>query len=74
MVWALALEGLAWRNNVRPNYADGSLMPKLGLTCIRHLQSLYLLMEPALGGELYKTYKKEKFHGKVEHVNTAAQA
>jgi serine/threonine protein kinase len=31
-------------------------------------QSLYLLLELALGGELYATYNKKGFHGSVKHA------
>jgi CRP-like cAMP-binding protein len=35
--------------------------------CYNGAQSLYFLLEPALGGELYATYKKKGFHGSVAH-------
>merc|ERR1719375_2641617 len=31
-------------------------------------QSLYFLLELALGGELYATYSKKGFHGSVKHA------
>merc|ERR1711948_66281 len=30
-------------------------------------QSLYFLLEPALGGELYATYNRKGFHGSEKH-------
>merc|ERR1719424_1934362 len=30
-------------------------------------QTLYFLLEPALGGELYATYNKKGFHGSAKH-------
>lgn len=36
--------------------------------CYNSPQSLYFLLEPALGGELYATYNKKGFHGKEQHA------
>eukprot|EP00927_Polykrikos_kofoidii_P059985 TRINITY_DN55067_c0_g1_i1.p1 TRINITY_DN55067_c0_g1~~TRINITY_DN55067_c0_g1_i1.p1 ORF type:complete len:606 (-),score=93.80 TRINITY_DN55067_c0_g1_i1:198-2015(-) len=35
---------------------------------VRHVQFLALVLEPCLGGELYATYKKKKFHGSERHA------
>merc|ERR1712107_72151 len=31
-------------------------------------QTLYFLMEPAIGGELYNTYNRKGFHGSEKHA------
>eukprot|EP00811_Abedinium_folium_P003782 NODE_1347_length_2508_cov_34.150357.p1 GENE.NODE_1347_length_2508_cov_34.150357~~NODE_1347_length_2508_cov_34.150357.p1 ORF type:complete len:739 (-),score=222.94 NODE_1347_length_2508_cov_34.150357:291-2441(-) len=36
--------------------------------CYNGAQSLYFLMEPALGGELYATYNRKGFHGSERHA------
>lgn len=36
--------------------------------CYNGSQSLYFLMEPALGGELYATYNRKGFHGSEKHA------
>merc|ERR1712227_410051 len=36
--------------------------------CFNGAQSLYFLLEPALGGELYATYNREGFHGSEKHA------
>lgn len=36
--------------------------------CYNGLQSLYFLLEPALGGELYATYNRKGFHGSEKHA------
>jgi CRP-like cAMP-binding protein len=36
--------------------------------CYNGSQTLYFLMEPALGGELYATYNRKGFHGSEKHA------
>ena len=36
--------------------------------CYNGAQSLYFLLEPALGGELYATYNRKGFHGSEKHA------
>jgi len=36
--------------------------------CYNGQQTLYFLMEPALGGELYATYNRKGFHGSEKHA------
>lgn len=36
--------------------------------CFNGAQSLYFLLEPALGGELYATYNRKGFHGSEKHA------
>merc|ERR1711953_1247259 len=36
--------------------------------CYLDKQFLYLLLEPALGGELYATYRRENFYGSLDHA------
>lgn len=36
--------------------------------CYNGAQTLYFLMEPALGGELYATYNRKGFHGSEKHA------
>lgn len=36
--------------------------------CYNSKEYLYLLMEPALGGELYATYKRENLYGSIPHA------
>jgi CRP-like cAMP-binding protein len=36
--------------------------------CFNGSQTLYFLMEPALGGELYATYNRKGFHGSEKHA------
>lgn len=36
--------------------------------CYMDSQYLYLLLEPALGGELHATYKREKLYGSIPHA------
>jgi CRP-like cAMP-binding protein len=36
--------------------------------CYNGSQSLYFLLEPALGGELYATYNRKSFHGSEKHA------
>lgn len=46
---------------------NSSFIVKL-FECYNGSQTLYFLMEPALGGELYATYNRKGFHGSEKHA------
>ena len=60
---------LEWSNNDKANAqrCDCPFVIKLYETFMSE-QTLYLLMEVALGGELYNVYSKKGLHGSEKHA------